>query len=188
VLKLPFVPELPLRTERLRLRAFEPDDFDALLAFHSIPEAVRYVPFEARTPESMQVTLDRKVTSTMLRANGDLLELAVMLGDNGPLIGDLLVSLQSTDDSTVEIGYMFDPAHANRGYATEAVKRLLGLVFDELGVHRVMARIDDRNRRSLALCDRLGLRAEAHLIDNFWRKGEWTSEIHYAMLDREWQA
>jgi RimJ/RimL family protein N-acetyltransferase len=188
VLQLPFSPDLPLRTERLRLRPFQPGDFDALFAFHSLPDAVRYVPFEPRTRESMQVNLNRKLTSTLLEANGDLLEFAVTLGAEGPLIGDLLLILQSAENSTVEIGYIFDPAHSGHGYATEAVRALLGVAFDQLGAHRVIARIDARNRPSLAVCDRLGLRAEAHLVDNAWLKGEWTSEIDYAMLDREWQA
>jgi RimJ/RimL family protein N-acetyltransferase len=31
------------------------------------------------------------------------------------------------------------------------------------------------------------LRREAHLVENEWVKGEWQSELVYAMLDREWR-
>ena len=58
--------------------------------------------------------------------------------------------LQSELHATVEIGYIFDPAHSGHGYATEAARALLGLAFDQLGAHRVIARIDDRNSSSLA--------------------------------------
>jgi RimJ/RimL family protein N-acetyltransferase len=34
----------------------------------------------------------------------------------------------------------------------------------------------------------LGLRQEAHLVENEWVKGEWTDEIVYAMLRDEWLA
>jgi RimJ/RimL family protein N-acetyltransferase len=36
--------------------------------------------------------------------------------------------------------------------------------------------------------ERLGMRREAHLVENEYVKGEWTDELIYAMLDREWQA
>jgi hypothetical protein len=64
--RLPYTPDLPVRTERLMLREFRPDDYDALMAFHSDPGNVLYVPFEARTPESMQVALERKLGGTSL--------------------------------------------------------------------------------------------------------------------------
>jgi RimJ/RimL family protein N-acetyltransferase len=32
------------------------------------------------------------------------------------------------------------------------------------------------------------MRQEAHLIENEFVKGEWQSELVYAMLDREWRA
>ena len=49
-----------------------------------------------------------------------------------------------------------------------------------------MARVDERNQRSRALLERVGMRREAHLIENEWVKGELTSEVDYAMLSREW--
>jgi RimJ/RimL family protein N-acetyltransferase len=34
--------------------------------------------------------------------------------------------------------------------------------------------------------ERLGMRREAHLIENEFVKGEWTDELDYANLEREW--
>jgi RimJ/RimL family protein N-acetyltransferase len=36
--------------------------------------------------------------------------------------------------------------------------------------------------------ERLGMRREAHLLENEFVKGDWTDELDYAMLDREWAA
>jgi RimJ/RimL family protein N-acetyltransferase len=36
--------------------------------------------------------------------------------------------------------------------------------------------------------ERLGMRREAHLIENEWGKGEWHSEAVYAILAQEWRA
>jgi RimJ/RimL family protein N-acetyltransferase len=81
---------------------------------------------------------------------------------------------------------VFDPEMGGQGYATEAAAAMVDLAFNGLGAHRVYARIDARNLASVRLAKRLGLRREAHLRENEWFKGEWTDELIYAVLDREW--
>jgi len=130
--------------------------------------------------------LRRKVASTELRGEGDLLELAVVRDDDQMLIGDLLLALRSVEHQTLEVGYIFAPAAGGRGYATEAVRSLVELAFGPIGARRVIARVDARNRSSSRLLERLGFRLEAHLVENGWFKGELTSELHYALLAREW--
>lgn len=185
-MNLPVVPDLPLRTHRLRLRAFEPRDADALYAFHSDPDAVRYVPYEPRTRDQVADVLQRKVGNTALRQEGDLLELAVMTADDEVLIGDVLLALRSKEHQTLEVGYIFAPAAGGRGYATEAVRAVVDLAFTAVGARRVTARVNARNQSSAALLERLGFRLEAHLVENEWFKGEWSSELDYAVLSREW--
>jgi RimJ/RimL family protein N-acetyltransferase len=67
------------------------------------------------------------------------------------------------------------------------VRALLDLAFGPLGARRVVARVDERNVRSCALLEHLGLRREVHLVKNEWVKGELTSEVDYAILAREWE-
>ena len=85
-----------------------------------------------------------------------------------------------------EIGYVLNPEFSGHGYATEAVRRLLGLAFDDLGLHRVIARVDARNDASARLARRLGMRQEAYLVRNEWFKDEWTDELDFALLEEEW--
>jgi RimJ/RimL family protein N-acetyltransferase len=188
VVRLPVTPDLPLRAARLVLRAFREDDLDALHGFHSDPEAVRYVPFPPRDREGTATVLEQKRRHTALAQDGDLLELAVTLAGDGTLVGDVLLALRSVEHETLEVGYLFDPGHGGRGYATETVRALLALAFGPVGARRVVARVDERNVRSRALLDRIGMRLEAHLVENEWVKGELTSEVDYAMLSREWVA
>lgn len=130
--------------------------------------------------------LRRKAPHVALRNEGDLLELAVTLPEGGPLIGDVLLALRSVGHQTLEIGYIFAAAYGGQGYATEAVRALLDLAFGTLGTRRVVARVDARNDASRRLLARLGLRQEAELVENEWFKGEYSTEIDYAVLRREW--
>jgi RimJ/RimL family protein N-acetyltransferase len=36
--------------------------------------------------------------------------------------------------------------------------------------------------------ERLGMRREAHFVENEFIKGEWADEVVYAMLEDEWRA
>jgi RimJ/RimL family protein N-acetyltransferase len=183
---LPVAPELPIRTDRLVLRRFEPADLEPLLVFHSDAEAVRYVPFGPRNRAETATVLERKIGGTVLREQGDLIELAAVRADDGVLVGDLLLALRSVEHATLEVGYLFAPAQHGRGYATESVRALLDLAFGVLGARRVVARVDERNGPSRRVLERVGLRLEAHLVENEWFKGELTSEVDYAVLSREW--
>jgi RimJ/RimL family protein N-acetyltransferase len=50
-----------------------------------------------------------------------------------------------------------------------------------------VARIDAENTASARLAERLGMRLEAHLVENEWYKGRWSDELDYAILAREWR-
>ena len=38
------------------------------------------------------------------------------------------------------------------------------------------------------MCERLGMRLEATLLDNWHYKGQWATELVYAILAEEWRA
>ena len=47
--------------------------------------------------------------------------------------------------------------------------------------------MDARNCDSARLCERLGMRKEAHFLKDYWNKGEWTDSFIYAILKEEWE-
>jgi RimJ/RimL family protein N-acetyltransferase len=183
-------PDYPIRTERLHLRPIDPvSDVDAVHAYQSRPDVCRYIPYAPRTrTEVAQRLAEPERTRSVIEKEGDVLSLAVTLADSGQLIGDVILVYRSEEHRSGEIGYAFHPDYHGRGYATETARALLELAFDGLGLHRVIARIDERNTASAAVLRRLGMRQEAVLIENEWFKGEWSNEIDFAILAREWRA
>ena len=181
-------PAYPVRTRRLLLRPLTVADTDALLAYRSIPEVCRYVPFEPMTRAVVHERLASQWAVTELTEEGQALTLGVEVAGTGELAGDVVLFWHSRQHGRGEIGYVLNPDFAGRGYATEAAHALLRLGFDELGLHRVVARLDERNGASAAVARRLGMRQEARLVRNEWFKGEWSTEIDFAMLAEEWPA
>lgn len=185
-----FTPSYPIETERLLLRPIDPEgDLDAMLAYRSREDVCAYIPPVPATRESLATFLSdpEKIRST-LDEPGQAMLLAVIVRDTGELIGDTLLFWRSAEHRSGEIGYVFNPDHHGHGYATEAARAMLGVAFDGLGLHRVIARVDAENPKSAAVLRRLGMRQEAELVENEWFKGRWSTEIDFAILDREWRA
>ncbi len=180
------LPSLPIETERLLLRRFEASDHAAMLAMHGREDVTRYLYFDARGPDEVREVLARKAAGVRLEEEGDTLELAAVLREDGRLVGDLTLFYRSKLHRQAEVGYLFHPDVGGRGLATEATEALLRIAFESAGFHRAYGRLDARNTASARVLEKAGMRREAHLVENEWVKGEWTDEVIYAMLDREW--
>jgi RimJ/RimL family protein N-acetyltransferase len=180
-------PDWPLETERLVLRPFEAGDLDALYAIQSDEESARWLYNEPRTLGETQDLLARLVAGDRYSAEGDWLTAAVIKRETGQFVGDVTMQWVSELHRTGEIGFIFDRAYQGRGYATEAARALLAFGFDGMGFHRVIGRTEARNTASARVLEKLGMRLEAHLVENEWVKNEWQSELVYAMLEHEWR-
>jgi RimJ/RimL family protein N-acetyltransferase len=185
---LPFSPTLPLETERLRLRAFTPDDLESLFDLHRREDVARWLYKPPWTRAFAEEQNAKRPAMTTFRADGDPILLAIVERDSGAFVGDAMFRLLSAEHRNGEIGFVLHPDHQGRGYATEAARELLRLGFEDAGLHRMIARCEPRNTASAAVMERLGMRLEAHLVENEWVKDEWQSELVFALLHREWTA
>ena len=92
-------------------------------------------------------------------------------------VADVVLHWVSREHGLAEVGYVVHPDHAGRGYATEATRPLLAVAFDALRLHRVIGRTEGRNIGSARVLEKLGMRREAHLVENEFVKDEWQSEL-----------
>jgi len=177
----------PLETDRLFLRPFEEDDFEAFYAIRSRPDVATYLYWGPETAREVRTALRRRIASRAIREEGDILGVAVVSKEADTMIGDVILGYLSAEHRTVELGFILHPNHQHRGYATEAGRRMLGVAFEDLDMHRVIGRTEARNIASARVMEKLGMRQEAHFVENEYVKGEWQSELVYAILAREWQ-
>jgi RimJ/RimL family protein N-acetyltransferase len=183
-----FQPDYPIKTERLTLRPYEPEDFDAALDYWSRDELTRYLYLPTFDRDSFAPRFDMLMERTQLGGEGDVLTLAVVPDGVGYVVGDVTLMWHSELHKAGEIGFMLHSDHQGKGYAREASLPLLRMGFDQLGLHRIAGRLDGRNEASAKVLAGLGMRREAHLVENEWVKGEWTDEMVFAMLEEEWRA
>lgn len=181
-------PEFPVLTDRLCLRPLVLEDVAAVVAYRGRADVSRYIPSEPMSAEDVRQRLEGRWARRRIDAAGEALTLGVERRAAPGVIGDVMLALTSEVHRGGELGWVIHPDHSGHGYGTEAAAALLDLAFgDELDLHRVIARVDARNTASRALALRLGMREEAHLVENEWFKGEWSDEVDFALLAREWR-
>jgi RimJ/RimL family protein N-acetyltransferase len=184
----------PIRTDRLLLRTLTADDLDDVFAYAGRDDVIRYLPWPKRDREGVAEHMTRRL-NTVLAADNDVIVLAIELpaSPDEPnarprVIGDMTLVLSSVEHRQATIGWVLNPEFQGKGYASEAASRVLSMAFNQLGSHRVIAELDPRNTASAALCQRLGMRLEAHFVHSEIFKGEWGDLAVYAILDVEWNA
>jgi RimJ/RimL family protein N-acetyltransferase len=178
-------PVLPLRTERLVLRAATPDDLTDMLRYYGDPQVVRHLLHGALDEAGMAEKITKFADNLAPVKTGDTMSLVV--DHDGTVIGDVMLRLMTGEPPSVgEIGWVLNPAYGGQGFATEAARAVLALGFGHFGLHRIFAQLDARNTTSAKLCERLGMTKEAHFRQDYWSKGEWTDSLHYGLLRDEW--
>jgi RimJ/RimL family protein N-acetyltransferase len=178
----------PLRTPRLDLRPYESSDLDHLRAMYAREDVVRYLYWEPMGEDELMASLEKKVGRREWTGEGTGFNLLGVLRETGDVVGDVALWLVSEEHRTGEVGFVLKPEFQGRGLATEMAVEMLRLGFQQLGLHRIVGQLDARNTGSARVLERLGMRLEAHLVENEWVKGEWTSGLGYAILAEEWAA
>jgi len=182
----PAPPTLEVTRERVRLRPFEERDLEAMAAYRGDAEVCRFLPFEPQSPDDIRGRIGHLCEKTTLQ--GELGGVVLVIETDGAVVGDLVLFHLDAEAGSAEIGWVMSPAASGQGLATEAVRALIDTAFDVYGLRRLTAQIDADNVRSATLAERLGMRREAHFVENEWFKGRWSDLLVYAVLDREWAA
>lgn len=180
----------PIRTERLTLRLMTADDVDDVFAYQSREDVCRYLLHGPRSRDEIVDMVAKYGAATTIAVDHDWIEPAIELelpDGSRRVIGHIYLTVPSVENRSAEIGWTLHPDFFGQGYAAEAAASTLDLAFATLGMHRVRAELDPRNDASIALCRRLGMREEAHFVEDLWFKGEWADTGVYAILASEWE-
>jgi RimJ/RimL family protein N-acetyltransferase len=145
-----------LVTSRLRLRPWRDDDLDAWAEMSRDPEVMAHFP-GLMTREQAETAMARN--SAFLAEHGYGFWAVEVLG-GAPFIGfcgvkDVLFEAPFTP--AVEVGWRLARAHWGHGYASEAGRASIEHGFGALGLREIVAFLLPANRRSAAVCERLGM-------------------------------
>ena len=175
-----------LETERLILREIKPEDLEAMHSYASKPENIIYMMWGPNTKEQTQEFINMAIqqNNESPRAN---YHFSIILNDT--LIGACSIEI---NDNEAELGWLLHRNHWKNGYATEVGKELLRFGFDELSLHRIIARCDSENIGSYKVMERLHMRREGLFLDSRpahkLSDRKYGDELRYAILKDEWDS
>ncbi len=81
------------------------------------------------------------------------------------------------------LGYRLDEQEINRGYMTEALRKAIGILFEEHLLHRIEANIMPRNTRSMCVVRKLGFEEEGLAKKYLKINGVWEDHIHMVLFN-----
>lgn len=173
-----------LRSERLRLRALVPEDANDVFLYASDPVVARYAGWRAhRTPFDSILYIQQCMSDQW-----GPITFAVEHCAEQRLIGIVDIRVVSRLWSAGEIGYTLARRYWGHGYNVEAGKLLVAYGFERLGLRRIQAVCDTRNRRSYRTMEKLGMVRERLLFGEQTRRGRQPDRFVYSLLRREWLA
>lgn len=149
--------QLPLETERLRIRPFEPErDAEPLHELWGDAEAMQFIPGGAKA--TVDETRDRLETLRGRAADGwGFWAVDELQGSR--LVGGVGLFPLSWEGPEIELAYHVVPSAWNRGYASEAAAALLAAAW-EAGLDHVVAVAMPGNAASRRVMEKLGMSFE----------------------------
>jgi ribosomal-protein-alanine N-acetyltransferase len=180
----PIVPTI-LQSTRLILRPPLPEDAPVLECFVSdrrVAEMTALIPHPY--PKGGSLEWIHRTEQQWL--DGVTASFVIALRDTGALVGSISFFPDHTRDN--EIGYWIGVPHWGKGYATEALERLLCYAFDELCVERVDTYHFAHNPASGRVMQKAGLKFISQTKLGASRGDERFDDVRYGLSAREWRA
>lgn len=158
-----------LETERLRLREIVHRDAQEIFNCFSNNDVTRYYGQDPLTKVEQAEQFVEFFAKNYKEKRG--IRWGIELIETEELIGTIGFNAWSPKHKRAEIGYELQPQYWRKGYATEAVKKVITYGFDNLGLTRIGAVVFLENAASNELLIKLGFEKEGILRNNMYQNG-----------------
>jgi len=164
---------LPLETEKLRLRRFEPTDWQDLLEF-------RFNDEDDATGWLLTATKAR------LSEANQTLHLAVAARDTGKVVGALSLRFTDIDYNQAELSLESAKPGPFAGFELEALDAAFDFGFRDLHLHRILGWCSGEQTEICNLFRGAGMRQEAEFVKDTFVNGAWKTTLSFALLEEEY--
>ena len=173
-----------LYSRRLRVRCYNADDTAEAYAMYGDPVCARWEPWEPHADVERTREVLRSYVQNFRDGCTPLVWAAQRRSDD-VLVGQVALAALMPVHRRAELAWMTRPIYWGQGFATEAAACLIDFAFTVLKLHRVQASCDPRNRESVRVMEKLGMRHEGVGRDALWIKNEWVSRYVAALIDTD---
>ncbi len=176
---------MKLETNRLIIRPIKVTDKNEIFKYRSDKESNIYQEWIPESIDDVEIFIDK--VAKQINETKTWFQFVIIEKETQKLMGDLGVHFWDDENKQVEIGCTLNKDFQNKGYATEAVEKVIDYLFKELNKHRITASIDPQNINSKRLVERIGFRKEAHFVESLMINGNWVDDLIYALIEKDWK-
>ena len=170
--------------ENIRLRALERDDLDSLFRWWNDPDLWELIGSRRRVSghEELEAWFDGELEKTSPQEGRTF----AMDDEEGHLLGTVWYGSFEMGDRQALVGLYIGPEEKRScGYGTDALRTLLGYLFDELGLHKARLLVQKENAPAIAVYRKLGFADEGVLREHRYYGGKFHDFLTMGLLDRE---
>ncbi len=174
------------QTERLRLRAVEPDDWSAFFEWNLDSEGARNL-YLVPVPKSRAA--EQKDTEEAALKKPDKDEFFCFVETlAGEAVGGISTHHCDLRCGTFMYGIFVQPEQQRKGYASEVVRLLLRYMFEERRYQKCTVEVFEYNAGSLALHQSLGFQQEGRLRRMRYTQGQFWDIFCFGITAEEFAA
>ncbi len=169
--------------KHIRLRAIEPEDWEAFFSFDQDSELARHDDrvFVPRSKEDAK----RWAEELAGEVHKDDRYFLVIETLDGEIAGSINSHHCEQRNGTFSYGVALGEQYRRQGYASEAVILLLRYFFQELRYQKVTAHVYGFNEPSLQFHEKLGFQLEGRLRSMIYTNGQFFDEVLFGMTAEE---
>ena len=178
-----------LETPRLILRDYEEADFESYYRLKSSPQTMYYLQDIKLTSLEEAKQDFRRVMEDQKRPDRRFYFFHVEDRQTHEQLGSSVYTINhfTPAGNLAHSVYLFYPRYWNKGYATEALKRILRFAFEENSVYRVSTGCLAENVGSEQVMIKCGMVKEAQRPGWEWHDGKLKTRLEYRLLKPEWE-
>lgn len=188
--KLQIEPSTQIESDRLILRKYEKGDGKELFALLERNDNRIFLKDhvdEATDVKSLEDAEKRVRKLSSFWEDRDRFVMGIWLKKNNEYIGNIWIEPKKWEVPSFEIGYYLDQGYIGNGLATEAVKRSIEFIFEELKAYKVILITRDTNERSYKLAERLKFVKEGHFRESNKEDERRFGLLYFGMLKTEYE-
>lgn len=180
---------IPIKTDRLLLDRFKPDDWKEFFKIETSKEQHRYN-FETYNPRTKEQI--KNYITELSRQNYNDRKLpflfAIRLIKNLKLIGFIgFKNGKLAEQKQVEVYYSVYKSFWNKGFGTEALKGMISFGFETIKLHKIFSGCDIDNFASKRIMEKAGMSFESYWRKDRKRNSKWTDGLGFSILDEDFK-
>ena len=170
-----------LKSDRLLLRRIGRDDINDIFEYTSNENNVFYLAWEAHKDKS-NVTSFIEQSLNEYEFFKNRYSYGIELRESKKLIGVISIFDIKLESKQVEVSYILNQTFQGKGYASEALQKVIDFVLEDLNFIRVQAKCTEDNIASERIMEKCGLKYEGKLL-KYWKiKGAHKNVLLYAKV------